>query len=453
VDPATQQLFLSSHDRHRVEVLRLADLRFGDPVPVGSRPWGLALNRTGDTLIVANSGGTNVSFVPTRAPREDVARRFVLPRVTLYDYQVSKQGGIKLDFHNYADRPQYVAQDAAGRLLYSAISTAAVPIGTIRVAEWKPGWSGWESRLEFPCCLLASTPVTSHRGIRAAPSDSVAVAFAIANVDSIDIVYRRVGPLAGPTDRVVIFDHLPGSLPTDPGRTIRSRELPMDSAILEIYGKGSDIIAYPGHLWAVPDAAATADTTFVTVSEDRQWVAFGERSRGEQAGRLMMWNSARGTLSRVEDVRDIVNNSADRLTGVSLNQNGTLGAARGTQATYFFGSDLRLQGSTGADEAGGSGIGFLPASTSTRTYAVEPTGKGTLRVLETSHYTSVGEVSLRAPIRGPFRVGPARPGVAACPADFRDGPDDCVAATVYGVTADRQLLVLDLLKRDLPAVR
>lgn len=450
VDPASQRVFLSNLGQHRLEVLALDALQFQADVRVGSQPWGLALNLTGDTIIVANSGGTNVSFVPTATLTEDVARRFDLPRVTLYDYSISEgeDGGggvITLGFHNYVDRPLQVVQDYRGRLVYSALSSEAMPIGTIRVVERKPGWEAWDTRLLFPCCLLTTNQAPTNRATQ--PADSAA--FAIANVDSISLEVIHQPPFAGATGNVIIWDHLPGSLPGSPGRSIQTPPLPMDSAIKHIYNQGSDIIAYPGAAWNVPAASAMADTTYVAVSGDRRWVAFGELP-ASAPGRVILWSAADSALSRVEDIQDMLNNSADRISGIALNQNGSLGVARGGENTYFFGSDLRLQGSTRASAAGGRGAGLLQGGTTNRTFAFEPTGQATLRVLETTHYTVAAEIGLREAITGPFRVGPARPGTDACPANFRDGPPTCVVATVYGVTSQRRLHVVDVLHSDIP---
>jgi hypothetical protein len=445
VDPATQQVFLSNRGQHRLEVLLADELGFGSSVPVGSEPHGLSLswdriqNRTGDTLIVANSGGTNISFVHTGSLTEDVERRFSLPRLVLYDYLLTPQG-VVLDYHNFSDRPQYVTQDARGRILYSAVPTQANPVGTIRAAELKPGWDGWEAQFLFPTGLVAETPHNTNRAIVADPTGT-----AVANLDSMHLAFEQDGPVVFPTGEVIMFDHIPGTLPK---QVIRSGPASIEDAARQIAALGSDVLIYPGHVWNVPEANEVADTTFVAVSGDRRWVAFGELSQ-EAAGRIAMWSMADSSLSRVEDIYDILNNSSDQVLGIELNENGTLGVARGSQSTYFFGNDLRLQGLTAASQAGGRGAGLLPGSVGNRTYALEPTGAGTLRIIETTHYTVITEIPVREAIAGPFRVGPPRAGVTACPAELADGPDDCIAATVYGVTTGRHLLVLDVRRDDI----
>lgn len=443
VDDGSGRVFLSNQGQHRIEVLELGSLTFREQgVRVGSEPWGLALNRTGDTLIVANSGGTNVSFVSTGTLAEDVAKRFILPRVVLYNYTEDDSSKILLESHSYADRPQYVAQDFRGRLLYTARSTAAMPVGTLRMAEWKPGWTSWDTQLLFPCCLLTTNQSPTNRATT--PVDE---GFAIANVDSISLEISYLPPFAGATGNVIIWDHLPGTAPGAPGRDIRSAALPMAAALVDIHAKGSDVIAYPGANWNIPEASAMADTTFVAVSADRRWVAFAELPAAT-AGRIIMWSAADSALSRVETIQDLLNNASDRITGVELNANGTLGVARGLANTYFFGRDLRLEGLTRSAASVGRGAALLPGAMTNRTFAFEPTGQNTLRVLETTHYSVVSEIPLRETIAGPFRVGRPRPGTNACPVDIAAGAADCVVATVYGVTSQRRLHVVDVLRRD-----
>ena len=103
-------------------------------IPVGSLPWGLFISNNPDTLLVANSGGTNISRVfigSTNAAslREDLANR-ILTRNT-YVFSVTMQrddqtGKIKLSAlgpFSYSDRPQYIAQSKGGRVFYSTRPT------------------------------------------------------------------------------------------------------------------------------------------------------------------------------------------------------------------------------------------------------------------------------------------------------------------------------------------
>ncbi|HEX2190924.1 MAG TPA: hypothetical protein VHG51_18595 [Longimicrobiaceae bacterium] len=455
VDRFLDRVYLSNRAAHRIEVLDPLAGRFTSPIRVGSEPWGLGTTLEGDTLIVANSGGVNISFVPLRNATlaEDVGKRFQIPRARLYDFRIEVTvdsvtqdtvRSFRLDYHTYADRPQYVAQDARRRLLYSAISTQAAPVGTIRLAEWQDGWSTWDARLLFAQGLLAGGMPSTHRAIRASNPEDVA----IANVDSVSLEFIRVGPLAGPTGRITIYDHRPGTRPGDPGRLIQN-PVPLNpvDAVFDMANRGSDVIAYPAHRWNVPQTVAMADTTFVAVSGDHRYVAFGESS-DEMAGRVVLWGAAdtgNGSLSRVDDISDIVNNTSDRITGIDLNQDGSLGVARGSEATYFFANDLTLRGLTRTAQPGGAGASLRRGMTSGGNLAFVGSGRNSILVVETTHYTVLGEVPVRDNIVGPLRAAPPLPGQPACPADFTQAAGECVLARVYGVTSGGGVVMVDVL--------
>ncbi len=421
VDERTQLAFVSNRERYRVEVLEIGPRRFrAGGILVGSEPWGLALTRGGDTLIVANSGGINVSFVPLSATgelREDLPRRFQIPRVTLYEVELDQGLYKDVFFYNYADRPQFVAQDAAGRLLYSAISTQAAPVGSIRVADYRAGWRAWDTRFLF------------HEASLTGSLDHIA----IANADSVNLVGLS---------EVVIVDHVPGTLPQ---QKLRSDALSAEAAAAQIRALGSDVNVFPLRRWRLPVSVGLADTTYVRASADRSWVIFGEGIR-TPAGRVMTWSSSSGSLSRVEDIRDLVNNASDVVRAVDLNADGSLGIARGSTGTYFFGNDLRLQGRTAQPD--GRGASFLPGATGPRALALVGTGRRSIQVVETTNYRSLGEVAIRDDIAGAFRVTGPPAGTTACPADFRQGPADCVLARVYAITSSGGLLILDVRNGD-----
>ena len=72
--PGKDRLYLTNITQNQVEVFNLGDSSFKAPVIVGSRPWGITVwprDRTGtpgDTILVANSGGTDISYVDLDPP-------------------------------------------------------------------------------------------------------------------------------------------------------------------------------------------------------------------------------------------------------------------------------------------------------------------------------------------------------------------------------------------------
>jgi hypothetical protein len=124
--PRTDRIYLSNIERNWLEVYNLADSTFRAPIAVGSRPWGIApwpRNRDGsmgDTLLVANSGGTNISYVDLRAGttgRE--VFRYALPNIVAYSIttvraQATDAPIAQRTLYDFSDRPQYLAATCNG---------------------------------------------------------------------------------------------------------------------------------------------------------------------------------------------------------------------------------------------------------------------------------------------------------------------------------------------------
>ena len=77
IDPTSTYAYITNTEGNQVEVLRLADGTFEDPIFVGSEPMGLDLTPSGDRLYVANRGSSFVSVVDVAARTE--LHRFPLP--------------------------------------------------------------------------------------------------------------------------------------------------------------------------------------------------------------------------------------------------------------------------------------------------------------------------------------------------------------------------------------
>ena len=112
------ELYLTNPALSRLEVFQVANTSFvaaGVPT-AGPQPWGIALwprdtlGAYGDTVVVANSGGTQLAVI-------DVASRVLrwrqdLPNFTIQTYRVTQIGGgyqRVITSYDLSDRPQYVA--------------------------------------------------------------------------------------------------------------------------------------------------------------------------------------------------------------------------------------------------------------------------------------------------------------------------------------------------------
>jgi hypothetical protein len=435
VDTARGNVFLSNRQSNLLHVFRPDTHAWSQNVAVGSEPWGVHMNRTGDTLLVANSGGTSVTHVSLAgSPREVVGQRIQTQNTALFEVGIldeedededdpdrpTLEGDVR--FLDFSDRPQFVAQDAAGRILFSTRPTFSAPLGTVRVLEKRPGWSAHETR------ILVRVPMDT----REAEGTMI-----VAHVDSI-VPYED--------GRIEIWDHRPGF----PNETIRSGiRRPVEAANFMANQTSSDILFRIDRSWEL-EAVSFADTTYVAASRDRNWVAFGDGGQPE-AGRVVIWHSGTATISNRLTVADLVNNASERIQALELNQNGSLGIARGSFGTYFFSNDLRLRGTVPEEGNGGGGAALhpdhpntpAPGAASPQTLAFTVSGDRTIRILDTVHYTQRGAIPIRNAITGPMRVTPPLPSDNNGQGRSCSG-SDCVVAKLYAVT-EAGLSVVDIL--------
>lgn len=416
VDTTRRNLLLSNFDRDRIEVFRLQDETFLTAIPVGSEPWGLTLNNCpplsptagcGDTLIVGNSGGTNLSNVylgPSDGlgpAFEDANRRFLTPDVVLFDVeQVIDDAGFirhnvtvypKPDELGFSDRPQFVARDSTGRILYS---TKVVPeleqVGTIRKGEVPDPAGGPEVKL-----------FVEHAAMREA-EDFIG----IAHIDGVTVCS---GCASTGDDQITVTDHQPGFF----GITLSQGPDARDTATAGLAAQGSDILVRNGR-WSVENIGFS-DTTFVAASGDGGWVVFGEGAL-EPTGRVIMYEAAQDRISTVIEVWDRMTNDGESVRGIGLNYDGTLGVARGRNA-YFFTTDLRLQGVADIEVSGGAGAVLHPLhanalSLTNPTGEYRPdthlafvgTGERTIDIYDTFHFFRSGRIFLRDVVVGPLRA-------------------------------------------------
>ena len=459
VDTARNFLVLSNIERGRLEVFDMDASTFRSSILVGAEPWGMTFSRSdADSLFVGNSFGTNVSIVDMASGREDVERRIQTPNSVLFDANENRgESGyeVTVEIHGFSDRPQFVAQDSRGDLVYSTLPTDAANLGTIRLATLPgPGRPHTEVIL-----------YTDH-GERSRSDQNVAVD----RLDDFDL------------DAFSVRDHVPGdttAVLVEPLNT--ADQSPVDAAISRLNARGSDARGFLGSAWDT-ESIGLSDTTFVSASGDGTKVAIGEGATGP-TGRVMMYDAATQEISGIIPVEDLVQNAAERVLGVAMNHDGTMGVARGQLAVYFFTPDLRLQGGVNVSQ-GGAGVALHPYHTDGPTstdpnvaLAFAGTGDRTIEVFDTRHFTQIGEVTIRERIVGQIRsiipdASDQPAGVTSCTTVanqvdisglgtatriFDDGlgfsindalDDRCVVVKLAGVTADGGVVVVDVTKAD-----
>lgn len=443
VDTVRQVVFVSNRASNRLHIFRPAAHAWDPDVSVGSEPWGLHFNATGDTLLVANSGGTSVSHVSLAGtPQEVVANRLQTRNTSLYEIELNIMedsiNGVEVAdtlvdafrFFDFSDRPQYVAQDAAGRLLYSTRPTGAAPRGTVRVIERQAGWPEHETR------ILARIPQDTNRN-----EGMITVLHA-------DSIVFYIGGL------MEVWDHRPGF----PGTIVRSGiQEPLDALRFMSADPNSDVEWLLDSEWALENVSF-ADTTYVATSRDRSFVGFGDGGQPD-VGRVVLWHSNTATITRVLNVADLVDNASERVRALELNRTGNLAIARGREGVYFFSNDemgLRLRGTASEGMLGGGGAALhpdhpnvaLPGAPSPQTLAFTTTGDRMLRILDTVHYQERGRIPLRDAVAGPFRVTP--PLASDNNGQGRNCTGSaCVVAKVFAVTTGGGVVVVDVHASDI----
>lgn len=465
-DTAYERLYMSDINANRVWGLPVhtdlaslvADSQFS--VSVGSAPWGMFIGERAAgqrMLIVGNSGGTNMSFVDINQPNPGVIGeadllRLLTPNNVLFTVTITTD-----DFGNtryvrepdidFSDRPQFLAQDSLRRIVYSTVTTEAAPTSTIRyvITDPAPAEPDDEPEVRF---ILNDDMIN--------PDDDASLA--IANIDDLDIREYEGFP-----DSISFIGHVPG-YPDQP--IVTPHYAQPDSALLYLNnaiatalagrGDGSAAGMYQAQMWRgtwdLPDIG-WSDTTFVSASGDGGRIVIGEGAAAP-TGRIVMWFAEPSAVtSGSVPIRDLMNNASEEVLGVGLNENGSLGVARGRDSTYFFTPDLRLQGLYAQGSQGGAGAAFHPEhddpwdgsdeTAASGGFAFTGTADRSVEVVNTFHFYQVDEIAIRDNIVGPLKVAPPLRDEQAC-----TGPD-CVVAKLYAITDAGGVVILNVRRRDL----
>ncbi|MBL0170258.1 MAG: hypothetical protein IPP90_05905 [Gemmatimonadaceae bacterium] len=409
--PRNDRLYLTNIERNQLEVFNLADSSFRQSINVGSRPWGISAwprNRDGlmgDTLLVANSGGTNISYVDLNTGNTGrEVFRYALPNIVAYSITTVKsnttdQPITQRTVYDFSDRPQFLATTCTGGTVAGSpcqdvivvYSTTPTPGQSTPFAS--QGTMRWEN----------VTQRTSHFFFE-----------------------QAMGQSAGRSDTLEIERYAAAGFGND------SLLLPAKQTIVTPNGNFNYSVVVR------LDQLAFRDTTYVRNSGNFRRAVVGEG--GPVLGsRAMTYDATMGLdqstplpvidrgLSRPLDVTDFIANSFARVQGVGINFDGELSAVKG-DSTYIFDRTLRLQGILQSRSSGG-GLDFHPLnrgmnSTPLRTrLAFVASSEAVIDIFDTYCYQKVASVPIRDPIIGPVRAS-IRP----------NGQIVLVGATVRGVT-------------------
>jgi hypothetical protein len=390
VDTSRSRVYVSNINKNQLEAFNYgATISQLAPVSVGAQPWGMTIDNSGSFLLVANSGGTNIS-------RVDLGTRIETSRIKtanayLYDVSYNKDetsGGYKYSVSgpiDYSDRPQYIAQSASGALYYSTRPTSEAQPGTLRRID-----NFLDPRAE-PRQIWQYGAVSRGRWV-------------ILNADAVDVIPGQNGV----PDSIIVCDHAVGADPST-SQCVKDGEIPLAVAALRAQGANvADVKDLSVESLSLPD------TNFVAVGGDRRRVAFGEANTGNGAGRVMLVLDPSGTPAGGEqysasiDVRDLTNNASDKVFGIAINNNSTNVAVHGVE-TFFADSSLRLQGKFATFNTG-AGVAFHPDNVDEETatlsarVAFVASGDASIQIVDSYSYRLRGRIPIRANLYGPLRA-------------------------------------------------
>jgi hypothetical protein len=419
VDTVRSRVYVSNINKNELEAFDYgATLSRLPAVSVGAMPWGMTIDNSGSFLLVANSGGTNIS-------RVDLATRVESGRIKtanayIYDVAYSKDdqsAGYKFTVPapiDYSDRPQYIAQSASGALYCSTRPTTEATPGTLRRID-----NFLDPRAEPRQLWQYGAASRGH--------------WVIFNADFVDVVQGQNGV----PDEIIICDHPVGE---DPSASQCFQDGTIPGAIASLRAIGAN--ASEAKDLSVP-SLALPDTNFVAVGGDRRRVVFGEANTGGRAGRVMIVTDPSGTPAFGEqysapiEVLDLTNNASDRVFGVAVNGNSTNIAVHGVE-TFFADSSLRLQGKY-ATFSSGAGVAFHPGNMDENTedlsarVAFVASGDASIQIVDSYNYRLRGRIPIRSNLYGPLRAVP--------PTAAERAADPTVVVKLFGLTPEGLVMI------------
>jgi hypothetical protein len=424
---ASDKIYMSNIERNQLEVFYLGDSTFKDAVRVGSRPWGIAAwprdrgdvatqrYGQGDTILVANNGGTSLSYVqvglaPTTSGVE--VYRYALPNIIVYSItaKLSEETGQLLQVrtvYDFSDRPQWLGAVCNGAVTPSspcneitAVYSTTPTRGQTAPFDKNNGTLRWENLTRQQSHFFWEH--SSGMGDRRA--------------DTIEIerfgAYDSRGVMVGHPDSLLLpFLQYARNAAGDAilvSQVFRINRLSFrDTTFVRNSGNfRRAIIGEGGRILGDNNTSnARAIGYDATLGMKRDW--------GFNTGYILDVPVADSGISRALDVSDYVANTSARILGVGINFDGQISALR-ADSVYLVDPQLRLQGLL--QVAGtNSGFDFHPLNRGsgdpmdptpvglTERLAFSASPRPEIEVWDTWEYRRVGCVPLRDPIIGPIK--------------------------------------------------
>jgi len=400
------RLYLTNLTRNQVEVFNLADSSFKAPVIVGSRPWGLTVwprdraGTPGDTLLIANSGGTDISYINLNVAGSGAeVFRYALPNIIVYAVTTVTSTTSGLPFQqrtrfDFSDRPEFVAAtciDPGAGCTETVLTYTTTPTpGQTAPFDKLNGTIRWENLTRGVTVAGKTDYRTSHFFFE-----------------------QAVGQSAGRADSLEI---------------VRFDANGIDSTVILPFKQNLGTFSYsvPARL---PELAFR-DTTFARNSGNFMRAIFGEGG-AVLGSRAISYDVSRGYETTVPDpvsgaptplpvpvvdkgvspgtaVSDFIANTFAQVKGVAINFDGSLSGIR-ADSTYMINPLLRLQGVL-ATTANNAGLDFHPLNTGPNSFPLNTrllfaaSSEPLIEIFDTHCYQRVSSIPIRDPIIGPIKA-------------------------------------------------
>jgi hypothetical protein len=406
VNKNRNELYLTNTLLDQIEVFSLTTNSFSTPIRVGSRPLGIALwprdtlGNNRDTIIVANSGGSNLSIVDVSpGVRAELSRR----RLADYIVQTVKTaptaaGGIQVLTTDYdlSDRPQYLGATCRHMTAPAGVCDSVVAVYSTAPTPAQPG--PFTSR-----GYLASENLS---GPIAPSSGHLFYEIAEGGTDTLQIIAVR-DTLPGQAIRDTILGAGVGRLVTLSTLALQESTFVRNSGDFNhtVMGEGGFNQGFARAL-ALDARAKVA----VVVRPPCNLLSPG----GVILGQLSCSYAIDSGVSPGIFVRDFLVNRAAKVLSVATNFNGRTNLVR-ADSIYAFDYTLKQSGLM-AVPSGQSGMDFDPNNAfdaNTRTsgglnkndrlvFAARP--DASIDVFDTYWYSEVAKIPIRDTIIGPIRV-------------------------------------------------
>jgi len=408
-------LYLTNPALGRVEVFQIANTSFvqnGIPT-AGPQPWGIALwpvdtlGNYKDSIVVANSGGVELSVIDVRAGVRQLAWRQDLPDYLIETYRIlTAPTREEIIVYDVSDRPQYVAtvcRVTTGSSLCAADSVFAIYSTTPTTSSTLPFNGRATLRMEKLINTADTTQLFSHLFWELAGDSTLSST----SLDTLRIEMRRGRP----------YNQQMVQLSACQGVMIRLSAFGLgDSTYVRNSGNFTHVIVGEGGNITTQFARVVGYTTKAALLQGNSTArgcatSFVTRDSGR--------NDRDVGMTPAIDVSDFISNTGVNIHSVATNFNGGTNLVR-ADSIYFLDEGMKLKGTapapTGAfgmdmnynhaflaGQAGTAPFGG-PAPNSNDRIAFSARPDGNIDVWDTFFFGKVGGIVVRDPIIGPLRV-------------------------------------------------